>query len=220
MDDYIWIQIPKLSFEPKFKRGRTTGSKYQHKNIQSQNLGFKGSFIFGDQARAPNTTQRVFSLHWLLIVSKRPQIMDFRLLTTSMFGQGAIVHDLWTKKHGVAIGIVTISGYWLCTAVNKRLKCDEGAKIYDQIMNNLEIIIIIFNEWWHVGVLVKMVDLQNHEWGFVKKSGRFRSLALALACVCFLLPSITPRMEWKEPLIWTDVKGQPSGWIFVCVYCN
>ena len=97
MDDYIWIQIPKLSFEPKFKRGRTTGSKYQHKNIQSQNLGFKGSFIFGDQARAPNTTQRVFSLHWLLTVSKRPQIMDFRLLTTNMFGQ-AIVHDLWTKK--------------------------------------------------------------------------------------------------------------------------
>ena len=137
MDDYIWIQIPKLSFEPKFKRGRTTGSKYQHKNIQSQNLGFKGSFIFGDQARAPNTTQRVFSLHWLLTVSKRPQIMDFRLLTTSMFGQGAIVHDLWTKKHGVAIGIVTISGYWLCTAVNKRLKSDEGAKICDKIMNNL-----------------------------------------------------------------------------------
>ena len=114
-------------------RGGKEALSTSSKNIQWKKSGFRGFniwlpvegtkyLIFGYQLRVPNIAQKGFSLHWLLTMS----IKGHRLWTLDYWPLTCLVNG-WKSmicvpiKHGLAIGIVTISGYWLCTAVNKTL---------------------------------------------------------------------------------------------------
>ena len=78
----------KLSFEPKSKR---EGPALPAAKMIWYKIWDLRADIFGYHVTVPKGFVSTLIIDHQ---SKRPQMMDFRLLTTDMFGQGAIVHDL------------------------------------------------------------------------------------------------------------------------------